>query len=68
MKDKINPTVATIFVVIALLIIGYVFVKQTTPPPPVKADPMGGEGGKGHKSMTPDVQEAMKRYQGGATK
>ncbi len=63
MKDKLNPTVAAIFVVIALIIIGFVFVKQTTPPPPVKADPMGGDGVKGSKSMTPDIQEAIKRSQ-----
>lgn len=61
MKDKINPTVATIFVVIALLIIGFVFYKQTTPPGPMKADPMGGDDVKSNKSVTPDVQEAIKR-------
>ena len=62
MKGKINPMIATILIVAAILIVGFIFVKQTTPPPPVKADPLGIEEG-GKKGLTPDVQEIIKRQQ-----
>ncbi|GAB4469035.1 MAG: hypothetical protein OHK0029_41590 [Armatimonadaceae bacterium] len=70
MKKEVNPAVIGAILAVLLVVIVIVFVRATTPPEPVEADPLGNpakdkalqamKDGTG-PTVTPDVEMLMKR-------